>query len=51
MARAAGDLAAARAAYQASPDIAEGLAVADPASTEWQREREAMRQKIGSLDG
>ena len=35
VARAAGDLAAARAAYQASLDIAVRLAAADPANTLW----------------
>ena len=47
---AAGDLAAARAAYQASLNIRTQLVAADPANTEWQREREAMRQKIDGLD-
>ncbi len=38
MARAVGDLAAAHTAYQASLDITERLATADPANTEWQRD-------------
>jgi hypothetical protein len=35
---AAGDLGAARAAYQASLDIRVRLAAADPANAEWQRD-------------
>jgi len=50
MAIRAGDLAAARAAYQAALDIMVRLAAADPANTQWQRELEGVRQKISSLD-
>lgn len=48
---AAGDLTAARAAYQAALDIAARLAAADPANTQWQRDLERAQQKISSLDG
>ena len=46
---AAGDLAAARNAYQTSLDIRTRLAAADPANTEWQRDLETVRQKINDL--
>jgi hypothetical protein len=51
MAQAAGDLTAARTAYQAGLDIRERLAAADPANTGWQREKEIIRQKLNELDG
>jgi hypothetical protein len=47
VARAAGDLAAARAAYQASLDIAVRLAAADPANTTWQRDLSVSHNKLG----
>ena len=49
MARAAGDLTAARTAYQASLDIAVLLAAADPANTGWQRDLQIARQRISDL--
>ena len=49
MAIAAGDLAAARTAYQASLDIAERLAAADPANTEWQRDLSVSHNKLGDV--
>jgi hypothetical protein len=45
----AGDLAAARAAYQASLDIVARLAAADSASTTWQSDVQARRQRINDL--
>jgi hypothetical protein len=50
-AAAAGDLAAARAAYQAGLNIFVRLAAADPANTGWQRDLEGIRLKISDLDG
>ena len=47
---AAGDLTAARTAYQASLDIAERLAAADPANTQWQRDLSFVRQKLVDLE-
>ena|SRR5450432_815209 len=47
---AAGDLAAARTAYQAYQDIAVRLAAADPANTGWQRDLSICRQKIEELN-
>jgi hypothetical protein len=49
LARAAGDLAAARTSYQAALDIAARLAAADPANTEWQEAVEVGRQRIVDL--
>ena len=49
MAAAAGDVAAARAAYLASLDIRVRLAAADPANTQWQRDLSVIRQKIDDL--
>ena len=49
MAIAAGDLTAARAAYQASLDIAARLAAADPANTEWQRDLSISHDKLGDV--
>jgi hypothetical protein len=49
VASAAGDLAAARAAYQASLDIAVGLAAADPANTGWQRDLSVGHNKLGDV--
>ena len=49
VAAAAGDLAAARAAYQAGLDIAARLAAADPANTEWQRDLSISHNKLGDL--
>ena len=46
---AAGDLAAARAAYQASQDIRTRLAAADPANTEWQRDLSISHGKLGDV--
>ena len=46
---AGGDLAAARAAYQAYQDIAERLAAADPANTEWQRNLSISHIKLGDV--
>ena len=46
---AAGDLAAARTAYQASLDIAARLAAADPANTEWQRDLSISHNKLGDV--
>jgi hypothetical protein len=48
---AAGDLAAARAAYQAGLDIAVRLAAADPANAGWQRDLDVIRQRISNLNG
>jgi hypothetical protein len=50
VARAAGDLAAARTAYQAGMDIMARLTAADPANVGWQRDLEGIRQKISGLD-
>ena len=49
MAVAAGDLAAARAAYQASLDIAVRLAAADPANAGWQRDLSVSHNKLGDV--
>ena len=49
MAIAAGDLAAARAAYQASKDIRTRLAAADPANTQWQRDLSVSHNKLGDV--
>jgi len=46
---AAGDLAAARDAYQASLDIAARLGAADPANAQWQRDLAYVRRRIGEL--
>ncbi len=46
---AAGDLAAARTAYQASLDIAARLAAADPANTEWQRDLSVSHNRLGDV--
>jgi hypothetical protein len=46
---AAGDLTAARAAYQASLDIAARLAVADPANAGWQRDLSISHNKVGDV--
>ena len=46
---AAGDLAAARAAHQASLDIRQRLAAADPANTEWQRDLSISHEKLGDI--
>ena len=51
MARAAGDLTAARTAYQASLDIAVRLAAADPANTQWQRDAEVARKNLTDVLG
>ncbi|HXP18538.1 MAG TPA: hypothetical protein VN840_02720, partial [Streptosporangiaceae bacterium] len=47
----AGDLAGARAAYQASLDIAVRLAAADPANMQWQRDLAYVRKRIDDLPG
>jgi hypothetical protein len=49
LAAAAGDTAAARAAYQASLAIAERLAATDPANTQWKEDVELFRQRISDL--
>jgi TIR domain len=49
LATAAGDLTAARTAYQAALDIAERLAAADPTNTGWQEAVRAGRQRITDL--
>ena len=49
VALAAGDLATARTHHQASLDIAERLAAADPTNAEWQRDLSRIRQKITDL--
>ena len=49
MAAAAGDLTAARTAYQASQDIATRLAAADPANTQWQRDLSVSHHKLGDV--
>ena len=49
MAIAAGDLTAARTAYQAALDIAARLTAADPANAGWQHDLETMQQKIDDL--
>ena len=46
---AAGDLAAARAAYQASLDIRTRLAAADPANTQWQRDLSVSHDRLGDV--
>ena len=45
----AGDLAAARAAYQASLDIRVRLAAADPANAQWQSDLTYVERKIREL--
>jgi hypothetical protein len=45
----AGDLAAARTAYQARLDIMTRLAAADPADTDWQRELSVSHIKLGDV--
>ena len=50
MARAAGDLTAARTAYQASLDIRTRLAAADPANRQWQRDLQVANQRINDLE-
>jgi hypothetical protein len=45
----AGDLAAARTAYQAALEIRTRLAAADPANTGWQRDLQITRQRIRDL--
>jgi len=47
---AAGDLTAARTAYQASLDTAARPASADPANTQWQRDPAVSRQRSERLD-
>ena len=49
MAVAAGDLAAARAAYQAGLDIRVRLAAADPANTGWQRDLSVSHNRLGDV--
>ena len=49
VAAAAGDLAAARTAYQAALDIAARLAAADPANVGWRSDLKIMQQKIDDL--
>ena len=49
MAIAAGDLTAARTAYQASLDIRTRLAAADPANTGWQRDLSVSHNKLGDV--
>ncbi len=49
VAAAAGDLTAARTAYQASLDIAERLAAANPANTGWQRDLSVSHNKLGDV--
>jgi hypothetical protein len=46
---AAGDLAAARTAYQASLDIRVRLAAADPANAQWQQDLRFVRERIDDL--
>jgi predicted negative regulator of RcsB-dependent stress response len=46
---AAGDLAAARTAYQAALDIAARLAATDPANTEWQRDLSVSHDNLGDV--
>jgi hypothetical protein len=46
---AAGDLAEARVAYQASLDIRVRLAAANPANTQWQRDLAYVERKISEL--
>ncbi len=46
---AAGDLAAARAAYQAGLDIAVRLAAADPANAQWQRDLAYVERRVREL--
>jgi predicted negative regulator of RcsB-dependent stress response len=46
---AAGDLAAARAAYQAALDIRARLAAADPANTGWQHGLSISHEKLGDV--
>jgi hypothetical protein len=45
----AGDLAAARAAHQASLDIRVRLAAADPANTSWQRDLSVSHNRLGDV--
>ena len=49
VATAAGDLAAARAAYQAGLDIRTRLAATDPADTEWQRDLSISHSRLGDV--
>ena len=49
VARTAGDLAAATAAYQAALDIRTRLAAADPANTEWQRDLSISHNRLGDV--
>ena len=51
MAVAAGDLPAARAAYQASLDIAARLAAADPANAQWRQDLEIIERKVREMGG
>jgi hypothetical protein len=46
---AAGNLDAARQAYQASHDIRVRLAAADPTNTGWQRDLSVIRQRLDEL--
>ena len=48
MQRAQGDLAAALTSYQASHDIFERLAKADPGNAGWQRDLSVSHNKMGS---
>jgi tetratricopeptide (TPR) repeat protein len=49
LARAAGDLTAARSAYLAGLDVATRLAEADPTNTEWQRDLSVSHNSVGDL--
>jgi tetratricopeptide (TPR) repeat protein len=49
VARAAGDLAATRAAYQTGLDIAERLAATDPANSGWQRDLAVSHNRLGDV--
>ena len=51
MAIAAGDLTAARTAYQTSLDIFERLVATDPTNTQWQRDAKAARNKLNDALG
>jgi hypothetical protein len=46
---AAGDLEAARTAHQASLDIRQRLAAADPTNSEWQRDLSVSHNKLGDV--
>jgi hypothetical protein len=48
---AAGDLAAAATAYQASQEIRVRLAAADPTNAQWQRDLDFVREPIAGLSG